>query len=69
MYSRYPLAKFERLSFLRPRIRMWNHWMNEADAGNDPVDPEDDADQDPVNDTDEQFEPARVVLEHEELLL
>ena len=27
-YSRYPLAKPERLSFLHPRIRMWNHWMN-----------------------------------------
>jgi hypothetical protein len=26
IYSRYPLAIFERVSFLYPKIRMQNHW-------------------------------------------
>ncbi len=40
---------------------------DETDDGNDDVDPHDDADQDPVQDTDEQFQPACVVFKDKEL--
>jgi hypothetical protein len=40
----------------------------QADEGDEAVHPEDDADEDPVKDTDEKFEAARRPFEHEELM-
>jgi hypothetical protein len=42
---------------------------DKADECNDTVYPEDDADQDPVDNTDEQFEAVRVLFEREKLPL
>ncbi len=68
MYSRYPFAMFDNPSLRRPRIRIWNHWINRQMHAMIPYTAENDADENPVDNTDEQFQATCVMLEGKELV-